>query len=780
MGSHKTLRYFLALLLFTAFCSIAGSAADTTTITVEQEQNDVVVSNGAELLRLTVCGPGVIHVVAGPGNPQAASPASPWIVNGCKPDHFDFQRSAKEVTVSALPIRVKILLDTGQLIFQDAASQTLLSENPIQPRRYVQKEVNGEKVYAVSDRFLPDLREGFYGLGQHQSGTFNYRGSLVELGQANTDVAVPLLVSTNGYGIFWNTASRSWFDNRFPRELKLSTDAADALDYYFFYGPEIDQIFRHYRELTGPAPLLAKWAYGFVQSKDRYKSARQLLDIGGEYRSQHVPLDLIVQDWFWWKYQGDPEFDQEYLKPAPDVPGALKQLHDEHFHAMISVWAMFDPKSNTFQEMKRRGLLIPGTPDYDPTNPEARELYWQLLVGKVFQEGWDGFWLDSSEPETWGGESDTALYDKRLFIGSGARYTNIFPFMHTGNVYDHWRQTTDQKRVFILTRSAFAGQQRNSAITWSGDIYSTFLAFARQIPAGLNFALSGIPYWTTDIGGYVSAYENDTNNPAYQELYARWYEYGAFCPIFRTHGHRATDTNEVFSYGAVTPILINTDKLRYRLMPYIYSLAWRVTHEDYTIQRPLIMDWRTNENVRNLGDQFMFGPSILVNPVTVAGATSRRLYLPPAPAWYDFWTGEKLKGDQRLEAPAPLERIPLYVRAGAILPMGPEIEYADQKPDTPIELRIYRGADGSFDLYEDEGDTYAYEKGAHASVPIRWNDANHTLTFEPEEGSYPGMEKDITFRVVLVDPKHGAGEQTSAIIDKEVHYTGNHISSELP
>jgi alpha-D-xyloside xylohydrolase len=215
-------------------------------------------------------------------------------------------------------------------------------------------------------------------------------------------------------------------------------------------------------------------------------------------------------------------------------------------------------------------------------------------------------------------------------------------------------------------------------------------------------------------------------------------------------------------------------------MPYIYSLAWRVTHEDYTIQRPLIMDWRTNENVRNLGDQFMFGPSILVNPVTVAGATSRRLYLPPAPAWYDFWTGEKLKGDQRLEAPAPLERIPLYVRAGAILPMGPEIEYADQKPDTPIELRIYRGADGSFDLYEDEGDTYAYEKGAHASVPIRWNDANHTLTFEPEEGSYPGMEKDITFRVVLVDPKHGAGEQTSAIIDKEVHYTGNHISSELP
>jgi alpha-D-xyloside xylohydrolase len=766
--------------LSAAFFSVAGSAADTATITVEQEQNDVVLHNGAEMLRLTVCGPDVIHIVAGPGSPTAASPASPWIVNGCKPDHFHLQRSEKEVTVNASAISVRISLATGHLTFQDAAGRTLLRENSIQPRRYLPEDVNGEKAYAVSDRFVPDLREGVYGLGQHQSGAFNYRGSLVELGQANTDVAVPLLVSTNGYGIFWNTASRSWFDNRFPRELKLSTDAADALDYYFFYGPEIDQILHHYRELTGHAPLLSKWAYGFVQSKDRYKSAQQLLDIGAEYRAKHVPLDLIVQDWFWWKYQGDPDFDEEYLKPAPDVPGVLKRLHEENFHAMISVWAMLNPKSKTFQEMQQENLLIPGTPDYDPTNPAARELYWQLLVSKVFQEGWDGFWLDSSEPETWGGESDTTLFDKHLFIGNGARYTNIFPFMHTGNIYDHWRQTTDQKRVFILTRSAFAGQQRNSAITWSGDIFSTFLALTRQIPAGLNFAVSGIPYWTTDIGGYVSAYENDTNNPAFQELYARWYEYGAFCPIFRTHGHRATDTNELFSYGAVTPILINTDKLRYRLMPYIYSLAWRVTHEDYTIQRPLIMDWRTNENVRNLGDEFMFGPSILVNPVTVAGASSRWLYLPPAPAWYDFWTGEELKGDQQLEAPAPIERIPLYIRAGAILPMGPEIEYADQKPDTPIELRIYHGADCSFDLYEDEGDTYAYEKGAHASIPIRWNDVNHRLTFEPLEGSYPGMEKEIVFRIVLVDQKHGVGQQASAIADKEVHYTGNQITLELP
>ncbi|MGC2496763.1 MAG: TIM-barrel domain-containing protein, partial [Acidobacteriaceae bacterium] len=537
-------------------------------------------------------------------------------------------------------------------------------------------------------------------------------------------------------------------------------------------------IIHQYRELTGHAPLFGEWAYGFVQSKDRYKSAKQLLDIAAEYRSQHVPLDLIVQDWFWWKLQGDPEFSDSYLQPHPDIPGALQQLHQEHMHAIISVWAVLDPKSNTYAALKAHNLLIPGTTDYDPTNPAARDMYWNLLVSKLFAQGWDGFWLDSSEPECCGGYSDATLDSYHLSIGNGARYTNIFPLMHTGNVYDHWRATTDRKRVFILTRSAFAGQQRYATTVWSGDVLGTFPTFRKQIAAGLNFELSGVPYWTTDIAGYGWPWERDTRDPAYQELYTRWYEFGVFCPIFRTHGHRANDTNEIFSYGPQIPTLIAWDKFRYRLLPYIYSLAWRVTSQDYTLMRPLVMDWRTNEKVREIGDQYLFGPSILVNPVTTEGATSRSVYLPPAPGWYDFWTGEQLKGDQTLLAPAPLDRMPLYVKAGSILPLGPAVEYATEEPNAPLELRIYRGADAAFTLYQDEGDSYDYEKGEYATIPLHWDDATSTLTIGARQGHYPGMAAQRTFRVVLVGPASGAGmEEASA--GRELDYNGSKVSVPL-
>jgi alpha-D-xyloside xylohydrolase len=517
--------------------------------------------------------------------------------------------------------------------------------------------------------------------------------------------------------------------------------------------------------------MYGRWAYGFWQSKDRYRSADELLKIAAEYRGAHVPLDNIVQDWFWWVHQGDPGFRPDAY---PDVPATLRKLHDEHIHAMISVWATFDPKSNNYQRMKSLGYMVPGTTTYDATNPAAGDFYWKHLVGKLFAQGWDAFWLDSSEPEVafrHGGESDTELYSKQLYIGNGALYTNLFPLMHTGNVYTHWRDTTSQKRVFILTRSGFAGDQRYAATTWSGDVYSTFQAFQRQVPAGLNFALSGMPYWTTDIAGYGPPLARNTHDPAYQELYTRWYEFGVFCPIFRTHGHRANNENEVFSYGAATPTLIRYDKLRYRLLPYIYSLAWQVTHNDYTIMRPLVMDWQSDRKVWNIGNEFMFGPAILVSPVTEQGATARYVYLPP-PHWYDFWTGDTLSGDQRFNAPAPIDRIPLYVRAGSILPMGPEIEYAAEKPDAPIELRIYPGDNGHFTLYEDQGDTYNYERGERAIIPIDWNDATHTLTIGARSGSYPGMPASRTFNIIFVRPNHGVGGAVTPDPDRIVTYTG--------
>ena len=782
------MKTFTAALVL-SFLSLPASAQ--LAVTVTQEADGVTVKTQTDVVHLTVCSPTVIHVVASPdGSAKDATPKQPWLIQPCVPTKFTLA-IPKELptepvqtrlwnpvwaTLDTGAMKVSISLDWGNLEFRDEQGRSILQEFQDSPRRYTSTEVNGEQVYAVKDQFYPKVLEGIYGLGQHQNGVFNYRGATLELAQANTDVTIPLLVSTQGYGIFWNTAARSTFDNRFPTEYKFSSDASHAIDYYFIYGPEIDQIIHQYREMTGHAPLYGKWAYGFWQSKDRYKSSDELLKIAGEYRSAHVPLDNIVQDWFWWVHQGDPDYRADAY---PDVPATLSTLHDEHVHAMISVWAMFDPLSKNWQEMKSLGLTIPDTTNYDATNPAAGSFYWKNLLGKLAEQGWDGFWLDSSEPERsypHGGESDASLFDKKLFIGNGALYTNLFPLMHTGNIYTHWRESTDKKRLFILTRSGFAGDQRYAATTWSGDVFSTFHAFTRQVPAGLNFALSGMPYWTTDIGGYGPPYARNTKDPSYQELYTRWYEFGVFCPIFRTHGHRENEENELFSYGSATPTLVSYDKLRYRLLPYIYSLAWKVTSEDATIMRPLVMDWRTNEKVWNIGDEFMFGPSILVSPVTVEGATERYLYLPPVPRWYNFWTGKDTQGDQRLDAAAPVDRIPLYVKAGSILPLGPDVEYAGEKPDAPIEVRVYRGADAHFDLYEDAGDTYNYEKGEKALIPLEWKDASHTLTIGARAGAYPGMSVHRQFRVVFVGENHGAGPAVTSNPDKTIDYNGAQVS----
>ncbi|MGA7856836.1 MAG: TIM-barrel domain-containing protein, partial [Terracidiphilus sp.] len=306
------------------------------------------------------------------------------------------------------------------------------------------------------------------------------------------------------------------------------------------------------------------------------------------------------------------------------------------------------------------------------------------------------------------------------------------------------------------------------------DVYSTYWGLTHQVAAGLNFAISGYPYWTTDIGGYWQPNDRPPDDPVYQELYARWFEFGTFCPIFRSHGHRAH--NELWTYDKVEPILLTYDKLRYRMMPYIYSLAWRVHNEDYTIQRPLVMDWREDQKTWDVGDQFMFGPALLVNPVLKQDATERSVYLPGGTTWYDFWTGKSMQGGESIQAASPLDRIPLFVRAGSILPLGPEIEYAEQQPEGPIELRIYTGADGKFEIYQDEGDNYDYEKGVHAVIPISWSEADKTLTIGERVGKYPGMPEKITFNVVWVAAEHGVGEAVEGKADRSVVYSGSAVS----
>src|SRR5581483_8812840 len=435
---------------------------------------------GKELLTVTACTQSVIHVVATPDSSATPSPR-PWMLDAaqsCPGVQFTFAQDGKTANLKTAQLQVVFDIARGSLSFRTLNGESLLNEGTSMPRSYEPVELNGEQTYRITDRFSPSITEAVYGLGQHQSGMFNYRGSTVELGQNNTDVAIPLLISSKGYGLMWNTASLTYVDNRFPLELNFRSVAGSAVDYYFIYGPELDEVIHQYRNLTGHTPMLPKWAYGFFQSKDRYVSQDEILGIAHRYREQHIPLDVIVQDWFWWKLEGDPVFNDKF----PDVPGELKQLHDEHVHAMLSVWGLFDTKSQNYQQLAARHLDVPNAHVYDASNPEARDFYWNELAGKLFSMGWDAFWLDSAEPEEyWPHMGDAILRNKQIAIGNGAQYTNIFPFMHTTGVQQHWRATTDQKRVFLLTRSAFLGQQRVGATVWSGDVYSTYWGLSHQV-----------------------------------------------------------------------------------------------------------------------------------------------------------------------------------------------------------------------------------------------------------------------------------------------------------
>ena len=742
---------------------------------VETQPDGLLLIMQSGALHLQVCTDSIIRVIFSPG---AVAPNRPeYVVTkaswpAVKWSHQDNQGA---IMLSTERVRIAVNRADGTIEFSDAGGRRLVQEGPNTLTPVV---VNGESTYhAEAFIGLWGSTEAFYGLGQHQSGVWNYHGESVDIAQDNTNISVPMLVSSNGYGIFWNNASRSRFNNRFVHALYITSEVADSIDYYFLYGPDFDKVVAGYRELTGAAPMLGRWAYGFWQCKNKYKTQSELLGVAHKYRDLHIPVDNIVQDWFWWTTMGDFKFSDKY----PDPPGMLNDLHRNHFHLMISVWPYFYPGSATYADMDRRGFFIDRTKEaayhpkgealYDATNPEARKYYWNLMDNALFKIGVDAWWLDTTEPETEGRE-DNVMVTNKVAIGNGARYANLYPLMTTTAVYDGQRAAFDQKRVFILSRSAFAGSQRNAVVAWSGDVNSDWETLRRQVPGGLNYSLSGLPYWTTDIGGFTSG---DPGDPAYRELFIRWFQFGTFCPIFRVHGTRAGDQNELWSYGAdAQKILTSFDRLRYELMPYIYSLAWRTTSEDYTPMRPLVMDFRTDTRAQNIGDQFLYGPSILVNPVTEPGAATRHLYLPKA-EWYDFWNGRRTPGGKAIDAAVTIDRIPLYIRAGSILPMGPDMEYAAEKPADPLELRVYRGASGSFTLYEDENDNYDYEKGAHATIPMRWDDDAKTLTIGDRTGSFPGMLASRTFRVVFVDEDHGTGIGQTTRADRVVQYAGRSL-----
>jgi alpha-D-xyloside xylohydrolase len=778
MKSHlKFLIACFAFLLFLSAPSLFAQWLPLNPVKRAEQLPDgaiLVLQNG--YLRFQVCSDSIVHIVYSPERTVPEHPDFLVIKKDWPSAQFTLQGDdPKTVTLTTSGLKIVIAKADSSIVFYDAAGQKLTQENT---RTLTPTEVNGEKTYR-SERFsnMWDTQEAFYGLGQHQAGVFNLRGESVDIAQDNTNISNPVLLSSNGYGIFWNNGSRSRFDNRFVHALYITSEVADSIDYYFLYGPDFDKIVASYRALTGQAPLFGKWAYGYWQCKNRYDSQQVLISIAQKYRDLHIPLDNIVQDWFWWNTMGEPVFNNNY----PDPKGMLETLHKDHVHLMISVWPFFRPGSPVYDDMDKRGFFIAKTkvsgfhPEgmalYDAFIPDARKYYWKLMDDALFKIGVDAWWLDTTEPETEGLETNL-LVTHKVALGNGARYANEFPLLTTTAVYEGQRAASDQKRVFILSRSGYAGVQRNAVALWSGDVDPNWETFRRQIPAGLNLSVSGIPYWTTDIGGFVSANPDD---PKYRELYIRWFQFGTFCPVFRAHGTRTTNQNEIWSYGAdAQQILTAYDQLRYRLMPYIYSVAWKVTNDGYTLMRPLVMDFRSDTRAQNIGDQFLFGPSILVNPVTEPGASSRHLYLPGA-LWYDFWTGSTAHGPCTIDSPATIERLPLYVRAGSIVPLGPDIEYATEKAADPIELRVYRGANGEFTLYEDENDGYSYEKGAHATIPISWNDASHALTIGDRSGTFPGMPESRKFQVVFVAQGHGTGGTLTQSPDKTVTYSGKKI-----
>ncbi|MDZ7341658.1 MAG: DUF4968 domain-containing protein [candidate division KSB1 bacterium] len=565
-------------------------------------------------------------------------------------------------------------------------------------------------------------------------------------------------------------------DRIYHSSLSLYSEVADQIDYYFIYGENPDQVIAGYREITGRAPMMPKWAMGLWQCRERYRFQDELLSVVREFRRRGIPLDNIVQDWFYWPEDqwGSHEFDPTRY---PDPEGMINELHQQlNAHIMISVWPKFYVGTEHYEQFKAAGWLYlrnveqgqrdwvgPGylSTFYDPYAEGARELYWRQINDKLFCKGIDAWWLDCTEPDIQSDLSreETILRQGPTALGSASRYLNTYSLMNSKGIYEHQRRTKPDQRVFILTRSAFAGQQRYAAATWSGDVAARWYDLKTQIPAGLNFCLSGIPYWTTDIGGFAVEprfeHPNETDLEEWRELMTRWFQFGTFCPLFRVHGqfpfremfHVAPEDHPAYQ------TMLAYDRLRYRLMPYLYSLAGMVTHQHYTIMRALVMDFGADPRVLNIADQYMFGPALLVNPVTEYRARVRQVYLPAGSGWFDLKTGQYFTGGQTIAAEAPYADIPIFVKAGSILPCGPEIQYAMEKPADPIRLFVYTGADGSFTIYEDEDVNYHYEQGNFAMIPLRYDERRHRLTIGQRQGEFSGMLQTRTFEIVWVTPK---------------------------
>lgn len=783
-------------------------------------QRQVQVNTGQQQVSVEFFTPSIVHVVKSPIGHQYDKQS---LVVITAPEEVKVTQKGNSASSAALTVKVD--QKTGTVTFADARGHILLREKETAFEPVTTNPQAG--AYKVTQTFTLDKDEAIYGLGTIQDGKMNRRGTHILMEQSNLQDFQNVIQSIKGWGLFWDNYSPTQFDDD-AQGMKLSSQVGDCADYYFMLGGSADGVIAQMRHLSGDVPMFPLWTYGYWQSKERYKTSKETLGIVQEYRRLGVPLDGIIQDWQYW--------GNNYLWNAMDFLSEdfadgkqlIEKVHELNAHFMISIWASFGPMTKAYRQLNEKGLLFDfetwpqsglshiwpprrdypsGVRVYDAFSQEGRDIYWQNLK-RLYDYGVDAWWMDSTDPDFF--NPTEANYEHKAGTkGTWRSLRNAFPLETVKGVYGSQRKETDKKRIFIMTRSAFAGQQHYGSNMWSGDVASSWDMLRKQVPAGLSFSLTGNPNFNTDIGGFFcNAYNTKgggsaPRNPQYQELYVRWMQYGLFCPVFRSHG--ADAPREIWQFGQkgepVYDAIEQAIRLRYRFLPYLYSTAWQVTSNNESYLRPLFSDFAQDKKVWNMTDEFMFGRAILAAPIVEAQYTKERIikedamtgwdrkdskadgedkgidfttgkttvkYLPKGASWYDFWTGQLHRGGQTVTLQTTFNRVPMFVRAGSILPLGPEMEYVGQKAWNNLEIRVYPGADGTFTLYEDEGDGYNYEKGVYATIPFHWNNAQRTLTIGERKGTYPGMLATRKFTLVLPDGS-----------TKTVDYDGKEIKTTL-
>ena len=800
---------------------------------------------------------------------------SPSIVLLQQPSVPAFKVSQDSTSVVVATSKMKAIFDrqSGALRFTDDSGKTFLSEIP-GTRRLTPATIQGEPAFAAEQDFVSPPGEHLFGSGEFQDGFLDIRDLPRRLTQVNSQIAIPFLLSSRGYGIlwhnygltdlnpadervvltpsstgkettvdvttsegarrevrregnfagsveiprsgryaflldvgqkmarrwhveidgkvaidfsnFWLPPTTSWFSDvsaghhtiRVIGELDdqpvlfwrpsedrtvLRSPVAEAIDYVVFAGPTPDDVIATYRQLTGPAPLMPLWAYGYIHCRERFHSSEEILDTAAEFRKRDLPLDVLVQDWqYWGKYGWNAmKWDERYY---PDPAGMINRLHAMNVKLMVSVWARIDPETELGKQFTEKGYYLRGTQWVDFFNPAAAAFYWKNFSERMLSLGIDAWWQDATEPE------NDDLDGRTTFAGPGDKVRLLFPLYVNKTVYEGQRKDAPTKRVFILSRSAFLGQQRYASATWSGDIGSSWESLKRQITAGLGYTASGLPYWTTDAGGFFRPGPGQYTDPGYHERFLRWFQFSTFSPLQRVHGFQ-TDT-EPWRYGDQVESEVRSYlDLRQQLLPYIYSQAAAVTFQGSTLMRPLVMDFAHDDHALAQKYEYMFGPAFLVSPVLTAGAVKWPVYAPATVGgWYNFWTGSRVAPGTTTDIDAPLTQIPVLVRAGSIVPIGPVQQYAGEKPPSDLEVRIYPGADGDFSLYEDEGTNYNYEKGLRSTIHFHWNDKRRELSIEQRNGQFSGMLQSRQFKIVAVDSNSA----------REVLYHGKTTAARLP